>query len=213
MKVLHVSCSPRRQAAESYRLAQQIIDQLRQTDPGAIVIDRMIGHGIILPIDEDYAVSQGSSKDVSRLGSMAKSEQLILELENADVVVISTPMHNLTLPATLKLWIDHIVRTRRTFNITNVGKVGTLHNRPVYVAISSGGRFSGEHPQQPDFLTPYLKAILGMIGLHKVTTFSVQGTGSHSDALASLRRNADQTVRDYFASLHRDQSHVGSVAY
>lgn len=211
MRVLHVSCSPRGQASESYRLSQQIISQLRQSDPGARVIDRVIGHGGILPIDEDYAISQGSSRDVSRVGSMAKSEELILELENADVVVISTPMHNLTLPATLKLWIDHIVRTRRTFNITKVGKVGTLHDRPVFVAISSGGRFSGEHPQQPDFLTPYLKTILGMIGLHNVTIFSVQGTGSHADALASLRRDADLSVREHFASLHRDQSEIGLV--
>src|SRR4051812_43824123 len=99
MRVLHVSCSPRGEASESYRLSQQIISQLRQSDPDTTVIDRVIGQGVIPPIDEDYAVSQGSSKDVSQLGSMAKSEELILELETADVVVISTPMHNLTLPA------------------------------------------------------------------------------------------------------------------
>jgi FMN-dependent NADH-azoreductase len=204
MRVLHVSCSHRGEASESYRLSQQIISQLRQSDPDTTVIDRVIGQGVIPPIDEDYAVSQGSSKDVSQLGSMAKSEELILELETADVVVISTPMHNLTLPATLKLWIDHIVRTRRTFNISKFGKVGTLQDRPVFVAISSGGRFSGEHPQQPDFLTPYLTAILGMIGLHNVAIFSVQGTGSHVNELASIRRNTDQLVREHFASFHPD---------
>ena len=111
---------------------------------------------------------------------MVLSEELIRELESADFVVIGTPMHNLTVPSALKAWIDHVVRARRTFNVTPAGKVGTLRDRPVFVAIASGGRFSGERARQPDFLTPYLKAILGMIGLHDLTFFSVQGTGSRS---------------------------------
>ena len=108
---------------------------------------------------------------------MAQSEELIQELESSDIVVIGTPMHNFTVPSSLKAWIDHIVRVRRTFNVSPEGKVGTLRDRPVFVAISSGGRFSGERARQPDFLTPYLKAILGTIGLHDLTFFSVQGTG------------------------------------
>ena len=49
-----------------------------------------------------------------------------------------------------------------------------LRDRPVFVAVSSGGRYSGERARQPDFLTPYLKAILGTIGLHDLTFFSVR---------------------------------------
>lgn len=202
MKILHVSCSPRGQASESYRLSQRIISHLLQKESTATIVNRVLGDGSIPPVDEDYAISQGSSADVSQRGSMAQSEELIRELESADVVVVSTPMHNLTLPAALKLWIDHIVRTRRTFNITKSGKVGTLHDRPVFVAIASGGRFSGEHAQQPDFLTPYLIAILGMIGLHDLTIFSVQGTGSRPDVLAATRSLTDQAVREHFASFH-----------
>ena len=105
---------------------------------------------------------------------MSRSEELIQELESSDFVVIGTPMHNFTVPSALKAWIDHIVRVRRTFNVTTEGKVGTLRDRPVFVAVSSGGRFSGERARQPDFLTPYLKAILGTIGLHDLTFFSVR---------------------------------------
>src|SRR4051794_20973665 len=108
-------------------------------------------------------------------GSMSRSEELIQELESADCLVISTPMHNFTVPVALKAWIDHVVRVRRTFDETPQGKVSALHDRPVFVAVSSGGRFSGDRTHQPDFLTPYLKAILGTIGLHNVTFFSVEG--------------------------------------
>jgi FMN-dependent NADH-azoreductase len=200
-KILYVSCSPRGEAAESHKLAQKIIGFLLRQEPTAILVNRVIGGGTIPPVDEDYAISQGSSADISQEGSMALSEELVQELESADFVVIGTPMHNLTVPSTLKAWIDHVVRARRTFNTTSAGKVGALRDRPVFVAISSGGKFSGERARQPDFLTPYLKTILGMIGLHDLTFFSVQGTGSGPDAVAETRARTDQELHEHFASV------------
>jgi FMN-dependent NADH-azoreductase len=123
---------------------------------------------------------------------------LIRELEGADVVVIGTPMHNFTVPSALKAWIDHVVRARRTFETTAAGKVGKLQDRPVFVAISSGGRFSGDRARQPDYLTPYLKEILGMIGLRDVHFFAVQGTGAGPEAVAQARLKADQELQEHF---------------
>lgn len=200
-KILRVSFSPRGAASESYRLSQKIIDQLLLKERDAEVVDRDLGNGSIGHVDSSYAVSQGGSADVSRDGSMAYSEELIKDLESADVVVISTPMHNLSIPSTLKAWIDHVVRVRRTFNITPAGKVGTLAGRPVFVAIASGGRYSGEHANQPDFLTPYLSVILAMIGLKDVTFFSVQGTGGATvEILAATRARTEQELQTYFAT-------------
>lgn len=198
-KILHVSCSPRGQTAESYRLAQSIIGLLLQKEP-MIMIDRAIGAGSMPHVDENYAISQQSLADVSQQGSMVQSEELIVELEAADFVVISTPMHNLTVPSSLKAWIDHVVRARGTFRMTPSGKVGTLRDRPVFIAISSGGRFSAERARQPDFLTPYLKTILSGIGLHDLNFFSVEGTGSGPDTIAQARVKEDQAIRAYFAS-------------
>ena len=137
---------------------------------------------------------------------MSQSEELIQELESSDFVVIGTPMHNFTVPSALKAWIDHVVRVRRTFNVTAEGKVGALRDRPVFVAVSSGGRYSGEHARQPDFLTPYLKAILGTIGLHDLTFFSVEGSALGPDAVAEARAKTDQALQEYFSSF-RPQSH------
>ena len=131
---------------------------------------------------------------------MSRSEELIEELESSDFVVIGTPMHNFTVPSALKAWIDHVVRVRRTFNVTADGKVGALRDRPVFVAVSSGGRYSGKHARQPDFLTPYLKAILGIIGLHDLTVFSIEGTGLGPDAVVEARIRADQAIEDHFRS-------------
>jgi FMN-dependent NADH-azoreductase len=200
-KILRVSFSPRGKASESFRLSQRIVDQLIQREPDAQVLERDLGSGSIAHVDGNYAVSQGGPTDVSREGSMAFSEELIKDLESADFVVISTPMHNLSIPSSLKAWIDHVVRVRRTFNITPAGKIGTLGGRPVFVAIASGGRFSGEQPNQPDFLTPYLSVILGMIGLKDPAFFSVQGTGGAiPETLAETRAKTEQELKRYFAA-------------
>jgi FMN-dependent NADH-azoreductase len=201
MKILHVSCSPRGEAAESYRLSSRIVGLLRQRDPSAVLTHRIIGDGSIPHVDMNYAISQASLQDVSQDGSMALSEILVSEVENADVVVIGTPMHNLTVPSVLKAWLDHVVRARRTFEMTAAGKIGTLRDRPVYIAVASGGRFSGDRARQPDFLTPYLKTILAMIGLHDLRFFTVQGTGAPEDVVAETRTHADLELRDHFASL------------
>jgi FMN-dependent NADH-azoreductase len=206
MKILHVSCSPRGQASESYRLSQKIVGFLLSSEPTAVLVNRVIGGGAISPIDESYALSQASSVDISREGSMSLSEELIRELESSDCVVIGTPMHNYSIPSALKAWIDHIVRVRRTFNVGREGKVALLSDRPVFVAVSSGGRFSGEHARQPDFLTPYLKAILGMIGLRDLTFFSVEGTAFGPDALAEARTTTDRALQEHFSAFC-SQSH------
>lgn len=212
MNILHVSCSPRGQASESYRLSQKIVACLLDIRPGATVRERVIGGAASPPpIDEDYAMSQHASEDVSQEGSAARSEELIRELESSDVVVIGTPMHNFTAPAALKLWIDHVVRVRKTFHVSPEGKVGMLRDRPVFVAVSSGGRFAGERARQPDFLTPYLKAILGMVGLHDLAFFTVQGTAFGPDALAEARARTDHALQEHFSSFHHP-SREGSAS-
>jgi len=199
MKILHVSCSPRGDAAESYRLSSRIVELLRQREPTAVITNRVIGDGTIPHVDMNYAISQASLYDVSQEGSMALSDVLVQELENADVVVIGTPMHNLTVPSALKAWLDHVVRARRTFDITAAGKVGTLRDRPVYIAVASGGRFSGERARQPDFLTPYLTTILAMIGLHDLTFFTVQGTAAPAETVAETRIATEFALQDHFS--------------
>jgi FMN-dependent NADH-azoreductase len=203
-KILHVDCSPRGQASESYKISQKIIGFLLEREPTAILVNRLIGGGAIPHIDASYATALGATQqsfaEIFPEGSMSLSEELIQELESSDFVVIGTPMHNFTVPSALKAWIDHVVRVRRTFKMTTEGKATTLRDRPVFVAVSSGARYSGDRARQPDFLTPYLKAILGAIGLHDLTFFSIEGSAFGPDAVAEARTNTDRALQAYFSS-------------
>jgi FMN-dependent NADH-azoreductase len=132
------------------------------------------------------------------------AEQLIQEVECADVVVIGTPMNNFTVPSVLKAWIDQILRVDRTMKSTPTGKVGMLQDRPVFVAIASGGVFTGDRANQPDFLTPYLTAVLGCIGLHAVHYLPLQATGFIDEARAAeLRGSLIATIQPAMVSLVR----------
>ncbi|MCP1757289.1 FMN-dependent NADH-azoreductase [Bradyrhizobium elkanii] len=205
MKILHVCCSPRGQFSESYRISRKIIELLRAKEPSSVLTNRVIGGGAIAHIDASYASALGATEssfaEAFPMGSMSRSEELIQELERSDYVVIGTPMHNFTVPSALKAWIDHVVRVRRTFDSTTEGYVGRLRDRPVFVAVSSGGRYSGERARQPDFLTPYLRAILGVIGLNDLTVFSIEGTALGRDAVVEARIKTDQALEEYFRHL------------
>jgi hypothetical protein len=72
-----------------------------------------------------------------------------------------------------------------------------LRDRPVFAAVSSGGRFVAS-ARQPDFLTPYLKATLGTVGLHDLTFFSIEGTACGPDAAAEARTKTGQALRKSF---------------
>jgi len=201
MKILRISCSPQGHEAESHRLSDVILRCLVEQGGSTVALaERMIGVDPIPHIGAEYTKIIGMSETEMRENAGAiRSEELIAEVENADAIVIATPMHNLGVPSVLKAWIDHVVRAGRTFDVTAEGKKGRLRNRPVFVAIASGGRFSGAHARQPDFLASYLKAILGTIGLTDITFFSIQGTGLGSAVVADARLIAAQNIRQHFA--------------
>jgi FMN-dependent NADH-azoreductase len=180
-------------------LSQKIVDSILADEPNTEVVTRILADIPLAHVDADYALSQHRLEDVSHEGTAAVSAELIAEVKRADCIVIGTPIHNFTLPSALKSWIDHVVRVRWTFDVSPNGKIGKLHDRPVFIAFSSGGLFSGERARQPDFLTPYLKAVLAIIGLHDLTFFSVQGAAFGPEYLEESRRTAVAAVRAHFA--------------
>lgn len=190
MNILHIDCSPRPQS-HSRQLSAAIVERLRDAEPGAEVTRRDLGLEPIPHTEPAYAaalsspaaLAAGAAGDTMRL-----SDVLIAELEASDIVVIGTPMNNFTVPSVLKAWIDQIVRIGRTFTSLPSGKVGLLRDRPVLVGIASGGVFSGDRANQPDFLTPYLSAALGCVGLKTLHFLPLQATAFLNQAQAAMAR-------------------------
>lgn len=76
----------------------------------------------------------------------------------------------------IKAWLDHIVRSGITFRYDANGPEGLVKGKKVYIAMASGSVYS-EGPMQPyDFVAPYLKWILGFMGMTDVKVLRVEGT-------------------------------------
>jgi len=207
MNILHVDCSPRKDS-HSRQLSAAIIERFLAALPRATVTRRDLGTTPLPHHSPEYANALSSPAMAAAAISsdvMDLSELVIGEVERSDIVVIGTPMNNFTVPSVLKAWIDQLLRVGRTIRPTPTGKVGTLDDRPVFIAIASGGVFTGVGADQPDFLTPYLSAALGCIGLKKLQYLPVQATAfleadqaalARQDTLAALDMSMITEIRD-----------------
>jgi FMN-dependent NADH-azoreductase len=186
--LLHLSCSPHGAASHSGRAAATTIARLRQCAPDLRLVERTLGSAP--PPHPDAAFAEASllraeERGPAQRAALALSETLLAELEESDYLLISTPLHNLMLPSSLKAWIDHVVRPGRSFGITPQGKRGLLRDRPVRVLLACGGPHGGDGP--PDFVTPYLRHVLATIGLHDVEVLALPNLRRGAEALEAAR--------------------------
>ena len=109
---------------------------------------------------------------------LAVSNQLIAELESADEYVIGVAMHNFSIPAVLKLWIDQIARVGKTFSYANGAPAGLLRNKKATFFIASGGVYDQGTPMAVmNFVEPYLRSLFAFIGVTDVSFINAGGTG------------------------------------
>ena len=119
------------------------------------------------------------------------------ELETADVIVIGAPMHNFSLPSGLKAWIDHVARVGKTFRYTDEGPEGLLKSKKVFVLTARGGNYSENSPVHAmDHQAPYLRTILGFMGLDDVTFIHAQGVAQGEDGVRKAEAKIDTALAE-----------------
>lgn len=191
-RALLLSFSPHGKAAQTFKLARALLNDLV---PGADVIERDYGSQALAPLTREYANALTTPGGLSG-SATALSEQLIVELEACDLLIVCTPVHNFTVPAALKVWIDHVVRIHRSFTINaQFEKVGLLNDRRTFVLVSSGNARKGH---EPDFLTPYMTTILSTVGIHSVDFIYLGAMVRGEEAVA---RAVEQAHRQLYQAI------------
>ncbi|THU32011.1 FMN-dependent NADH-azoreductase [Niastella caeni] len=118
---------------------------------------------------------------------LALSDTLLNELQAADALLISSPLYNLSLPSTLKSYIDHIVRIHKTFTYAEGGAFrGLLNGKEAFIIHAKGGLYRSLQLEQLDFQEGYLRTILNFIGIEKVTVFPLEGTRNEAYAIKAM---------------------------
>ncbi|UOQ52350.1 FMN-dependent NADH-azoreductase [Hymenobacter cellulosivorans] len=178
MQILQIISSARGAESYSTRLSQGIIDQLRAAEPASTVVVRDVATQPFPHLEEAhlqayFTPAEGRSPEQQQ--AVRHSDEAIAQVMAADVLVIGVPFYNFSIPSSLKSWLDHLTRANLTFRYTSTGPEGLITGKKVYLAVASGGIYS-EGPMQPyDFATPYLRWMLGFLGMTDVTVARAEG--------------------------------------
>jgi FMN-dependent NADH-azoreductase len=140
--------------------------------PNGDVMHRDVSTPALPLITDDWSATnpEASTLSPAQQSYLATSDELIEELRAAETIVIGAPMYNFSIPSSLKAWIDQIVRIGKTFSYGSNGLRGLLEKKKVVVITARGGAYEkGTATKALDFQVPYLRHILGFIGLTDVT--------------------------------------------
>jgi FMN-dependent NADH-azoreductase len=177
-RILIVESSPRGPESASRKLAGKVRERLEAQYPEAKVVMRDLAKDRIPHLDQ-ATVKAISTRDPAEAESLKDalhlSEQLTEELISSDILVIASPMWNFGIPSSLKAWIDHVVRAGRTFNYAGAGVEGLAKGKKAILVLASGGVFSDGAWKPWDTVEPYLRQILGFIGIDDVQTVRAEG--------------------------------------
>lgn len=198
MKILHIDASPRGERSISRQLAAEARDMLSRAYPDLSVVYRDVGRDTIPHLTEAWiegAYAAPDERTPAARDAIALSDQLVDELLAAELVLISSPMYNFTVPSSLKAWIDHVVRPGRTFS---ADMKGLARDRKVIVITARSGDYSPGTPLAAyDHQEPTLRTVFGFIGITDLSFVHAQGISSKGDA----RERALTTARAELAEI------------
>ncbi len=159
------------------------MDQWRHSNEKDAVIYRDVGVHPPAFIDQAWigaVFTPDEQKDTQQRASLALSDELIEELAQADIIVMSSPMYNYGMPAPLKAWFDQIIRINKTFSFDLAR--GDHPMKPILagktlVLISSCGEFGfgpGEVREHMNHLGPHIKTLSKYLGVEAFYEISAE---------------------------------------
>ena len=188
--LLHINSSGRYEGSITRQVSDLLITYFKKQNPSLELTQRDLALG--LPFVNDAWINSNftdvDKRSMDQKEALHFSDELVSELENAQQIVIASPIYNFNIPAVLKAWVDMIARAGLTFRYSENGPVGLLKNKQVFLVMASGGVPIGS---EMDMASSYLKQVLGFVGMTDVTivdaTKVALSNTNLEDSLKSLR--------------------------
>ncbi|AZY50263.1 FMN-dependent NADH-azoreductase [Bordetella avium] len=199
MKTLVLLSSILGDRSKSKALADHFLARMREHEPASDITVRDLAAQPVPYFDAETAgalFTPADARSDAQRAIVALSDALIAELQAAERVVFAVPTYNFNLPAQLKSYLDYVARAGITFRYTPEGvPEGLLQGKQVYVLIARGGKALGT-PQ--DSMTPYLKQMLGFLGMQDVTVIAAEGMAmgefAAAEGLAQAKARIDELL-------------------
>ena len=193
MKIYQIDSSARKDGSTSRALAKKLLDRIKKPEDEIIYRDLNDEMVFVSGLTESGMKIDEKDQNEHHKKMFELSDQLVQELKESDIIIISTPIYNYGPPATLKAWSDLAARVGETFRFREDGRrEGLLSNKQVYLVITSGGT---KINSKEDFLTPWLVYMLNFFGIKKV------------DIIA-----ADQMALDYEKSIKDAEAQIENIS-
>ena len=193
--LLVINSSAAREGSVSRELVEFTVDRLLQESPQARVVRRDLG---VSPAPHlDVATLNGvvgTPATEAELATRALSDELIAEVRAADTIVIGAPMYNFGVSTTLRAWFDHVLRAGEAFSYSAEGPRGLLGGKRVIVIESRGGLYSEGPAKIIDFQEPYLRHLLGFVGITDVAFVHAEKLGYGPEARAAALEAARSRI-------------------
>jgi len=201
--LLHIDSSPMGAASVSRHLSNTFVENWKKAHAGGTVVTRDLTKSGLVPIDAAWVAAVYTPEEARTAEQkvvLAKSDELLAEIFAADELAIGVAMHNFSIPSVLKLWIDQIARVGKTFSYETGVPVGLLTGKKATFLVATGAVYGvGTAYESLNFIEPYLRALLGFIGISEVSFHTAGGAGAlmrganreeflqpHDEAVAAL---------------------------
>ncbi|MDF2932505.1 MAG: FMN-dependent NADH-azoreductase [Chryseobacterium sp.] len=198
-QILHIISSPRIEVSASRKLGNAVIEKIQEKYPDSTVKERDLTKNLVPLLEEAHIntfFSPAESHSPEQQSINEYSENLISELQEADIIVIDSPMYNFSVPATLRAYFDFTSRAGYTFKYDENGPKGLLNNKKLYIAFTSGNIYSKGPYQVYDSNIPYVKNVFGFYGVTDVSVFRAEGLSIPGIMENSLEKAIESVVID-----------------
>ena len=197
--VLHIITSPRKELSASRKLGNAVIEKIQEKYSDAVLKERDLTTNPTPLLDESHIntfFTPAENHSTEQQSINKYSEDLISELNEADIIVIDSPMYNFSVPATLRAYLDFTSRAGYTFKYDENGPKGLLNGKKLYVAFTSGNIYSEGPFQEFDSNVPYIKNVFGFYGIQDVSVFRAEGLAIPGIMENALNKGIESIVID-----------------
>jgi len=193
--ILHLDASARGAASHSRQISGEFVQAWLQAHPGDTVTHRDLGHQALPHVSEEFIgamYTPAESRTPAQVEALRLSDELIGELQAADVYVFGIPMYNFGVPSVFKAYIDHVARAGVTFNPANYQGLLTDKKMFAVTARGGGGYGPGEAREAYNVQDPTIRNVFAFLGVTDTTFIHVNNTSRGNETPAALAAAREQ---------------------